>query len=152
VVDNLRSGLAVRSARPEGRRVPTQERIVAWRERDRPELFAHAPARDHLACQVGRLLDVVFSARGAAAIHDFFGRTAAHGASDPRAQVFLAVVVAIVFGPLIRYAERLPARHDRHPIDRVGVWLQQAENGVATLVIGDTLAFAWAHDQVAGRA
>ena len=57
--------------------------------------------------------------------------------------------MAVVFGPLIGDAERLPAGHDGHAIDGVRARHQQPENGVPALVICDALALVRAHDQLA---
>src|SRR5260370_42432586 len=100
-IDDLRGRLAVRSGATKAtERITGQERVLTWSQRHRPELFAHAPAGDHLTRQICGLLHVVFGARGAPTVDHFFGRATTHRPRDARPQVFLAVVVAIVVGPL----------------------------------------------------
>ena len=153
IVDDLRRCLAVRLRGSEhAKAITAQERIFARCQRDRSELLAHAPACNHLARQVRCLLDVVFGARRSPPVHGLFGRATAHRARDPRAQVLLAVIVAIVLRPLVRDAQRLTARHDRYPVDRVCARHEQAKHGVSTFVVRNALSFGGAHHQVARRA
>src|SRR5579859_6569831 len=120
-VDDLRGRLAVRLGAAEAAEwLAGEKRVFAGRKRDRPELFAHTPASDHLAGQISGLLHVVFGARRAAAVDPLFGPATTHRAGDPGAEIVLAVVVAVVLGPLVSNAERLTTRHDRHAIHRVG--------------------------------
>ena len=116
-----------------------------------PELVAHAPARDHVARELGGLLDVVLARRWCAC------RTRAPRPRGRRAcrrcarAGSLGVVVAVAVGPLIGDAERLAARHDRDAIDRVRAGHEQAEDRVAALVVRDALAIVAAQEQAGAR-
>src|SRR4051794_25683450 len=114
----------------------TEETILAWRKGNRIELVAHAPARYHLASEVGGLLDVVLGAGGAGAIDYLFGSPAAQGADYSSTQISFWVVIAIVLGPLVGDAKGLAARDDSYPVNRVGAGYEQAQDGVAALVVG----------------
>src|SRR5262245_10219079 len=138
-VDDARGLLAERPIGSEAACDP-EVRVRARRELHEPELIAHAPARDHVARDLGGLLDVVLRARGARAVHQLFCGASAEHADDPRAQVGFGIVVAVAVGALIGHAERLAARNDRHSVDGIGAGHDQTQDRVAALVIGDPLA------------
>ena len=114
--------------------------ILSGRELHHSDLVAHAPAGDHVARELGRLLDIVLGAGRARAVHHFFRRTPAEHSCDARAQIGLGVVIAIGLGSLIRDAQRHPARHDGHPVDRVRARNHESQYGVAAFMIRDAPA------------
>src|SRR5690606_2385470 len=116
-----------------------EERVLPRGELHHAEAVAHAPAGDHVAHELGGLLDVVLRAGGARAEDDLFRRTAAQDADDPRAQVGLRVVVAVGVRALVRHAQRLAARYDGDAVHRVRAGDHQAEDGVAGFVVRDAL-------------
>src|SRR5688572_11385202 len=117
----------------------TEVRVFAGREFYRPQLLAHSPAGDHSPRKVGGLLYVAFGPCGPGAVDDLLRYPSPQGADDPRPQVPFGVVVAVVLGALIGDAQGLPPRHNRHPVDGVGSWHDEAKDGVTTLVVGDSL-------------
>src|SRR5690606_10592166 len=93
--------------------------VRPWRELDHTQLIAHAPAGHHLAGERCRLFNVVLGAGGAAAVDDLLCGAATEHADDASPQVVFRVVVSVGGGRLIGHAQRLPAWHDRHPVDGV---------------------------------
>ena len=67
-----------------GDRVAEEDLLLVLAVADRPELVAHAPLGDHVAGDLGRLLDVGGGAGGhlVAAEHLLLGDPAAHGDGD----------------------------------------------------------------------
>lgn len=57
--------------------------------------FAHAPAGDHAANDVGDLFEVVLGAGRDDSVDDVFGGHAPQGTDDPTAQVLLGVRVPV---------------------------------------------------------
>ena len=103
-----------------------------------PEL-AHAPLADHLAGEVGRLLDVVAGARRHVAEELLLGDAAAHHHGDRRLEVLLGVRVLVLGRQLHRDAERAAARDDRDLVERVGVRQDRRDERVAALVVRGVL-------------
>src|SRR3712207_8782894 len=125
----------------------TKVRVLARGELDRPELLAHPPAGDHRAGEVGGLLDVVLGPGGLGAVDDLLRAASSQHADDPPPQVPFWIVVAVVFGALVGYAQGLLPRHDRHPVDGVRPGHDEAQDGVTALVVGDALPLFRAHQQ-----
>jgi len=78
------------------------EQVVAGafarQQRERPELVAHPPAADHLAGDLGQLLDVGLGAGGDLAVDDLLGDPTAEGDADLRLQVLSRVRDAVGIG------------------------------------------------------
>jgi hypothetical protein len=93
--------------------------------------LAHAVLLDHLAGDIGRLLDVVLGARGNLAKHDVLGRVTTQRRGDTGFELALGHVVA-VFG---RQWPRVPAHHaardDGHLVHRIVVFEVAHGDGVA---------------------
>ena len=115
------------------------------------ERIAHAPAGHHAACDAGGLFDIAFGPGRAGAVDDLLGGAAAENTGDTGAQIGFRIVVAVAVGPLIGHPEGLAARHDGHPVDRIGAGDHQAEDGVAAFVIGDALLVGAAEEDRALR-
>src|SRR5699024_389986 len=103
-----------------GAAFPAAQVLAAFRsERYRSDRFAHAPAGDHALRHARDLLQVVFRACRAVAIHEFLRGPAAESSDDAAPQVRLRVVVAVLRGPLVGDTKRLAARRDRHAGNRI---------------------------------
>ena len=92
------------------------------------------------------MLDVALGAGRLAAVHDLLCRASAEHTDDARAQIRLGEVVSIRVGPLVRHAERLPARNDRDSVHWIGAGYDESEDRMPSLVIGDALAILSAHE------
>ena len=141
------SGLFAERSPPSVAGLGIEVRVLARRQLHQPELLAHPPPCDHLPSERGGLFDVAFGARGPCAVDDLLGRATSHHSDDPRTQIRFGIVVTFDVGPLVRHAERLPARDDRHAIDRVGARHHQTEDCVAALVIRDALLVGAAQEE-----
>ena len=100
-----------------------------------PMRAAHPPAPDHLARDLGQLLDVGLGARRQVAVDDLLGRSAAERDLDLRAQLLLRVVEAVGVRGRERHAERHAARDDRDLAHRVGALGEHPDDRVAALVV-----------------
>src|SRR6185312_6856859 len=129
-----------------------QIRILTWRKLHHAELIAHAPSSHHVSREVRGLLDVAFSTGGFGAVDNFLRRAPSQHPDDAPSQIGLGVMIAIVIRALISHAERLPSRHDTHPVHRIGTGDDQGKDGVSALVIGDALPVLPAHQERALRA
>src|SRR5574341_1210362 len=78
-------------------------------EGERTHLLAHAPLADHPARHLGRALDVVAGTRGLVPEGDLLGDPAAHEDRDLVEGELLVDVEPVLFGELLRHAERAPA-------------------------------------------
>src|ERR671916_3441121 len=125
----------------------TKVRVLAGREFYRPQLLAHSPAGDHSPRKVGSLLYVAFGPGGPGVVDYLLRYPSPQGADDPRPQVGFRVIVAVLLGALVGDAQGLPPRHDRHPVDGVRPRHDEAQDGVAALVVSDALPLVWAHHQ-----
>src|SRR2546429_198915 len=79
---------------------------VAGYDRDGADRGAHAPAADHLAGDLGELLDVRLGAGAGLAVDDLLRGTAAERDSDLRPHLGLAIVEAVGLGRREGDAER----------------------------------------------
>ena len=114
---------------------------------DRADRVAHAPTSDHLAGDLGQLLDVRLGAGCRVAVDEPFGDAAAEGDLDLRLQVALVVAEAVDRRGGEGDAERHPARDDRDLTDRVGARREHPDDRVAGLVVGGALTIGGAeHD------
>ena len=93
-----------------GGREPVRLLGVARQGGETADAFAHAPAADHAAGDVGDLLQVVLGARGDDVEDDLFGGHAAQGADDAAAQILLRVRVLVGVRRGQGDAQRAPAR------------------------------------------
>ena len=125
---------------------------VARQQRERAELVAHAPAADHLAGDLGELLDVRLGAGGDLSVDDLLRDASAERDLDLRLELLARVGDSVVVGRRERDAERLAARDDRDLADRVGLRREHPDQGVAGLVVGGALAVRGAEDDPARRA
>src|SRR5919112_797796 len=130
----------------------TKVRVFAGREFYRPQLLAHPPAGDHSPRKVCCLLYVALGTRGPCAVDYLLRYPSPQGTDDPRPQVPFRVVVAVILGALVGDPQGLPPRHDRHPVDGVGSWHDESQDGVTAIVVGDALPLLLAQQQRALRA
>ena len=105
-----------------------------------PTRGAHPPAPDHVARDLGELLDVGLGAGADRLEHDLLRHAAAEGHVDLRLQLLERVGDAVALGRRERHPERHPARDDRHLAHRVGALGEHAHERVAGLVVGGALA------------
>src|ERR1043165_7971034 len=95
-VDGICHGSTVRSARAGDESLQISNgAALARRQAHRSQALAHAPTRDHLTCEIGCLLHVIFGAGGLDVKYDLFSCPAAHRTDDARVQVWLAITVPI---------------------------------------------------------
>src|SRR5687767_8084793 len=133
-------------------RITTRENVSVFflmiRRPPRSTLFPYTTLfrSHHAPGQAGGLLDIVFRSGRLRAIDDLLSRPASQHPDDSRAQIGFRIVVAIAIGTLIGDAKRLPARHDRHPVHRIGARHHETENGMSTLVVGDAFLVRTAHE------
>ena len=110
-----------------------------------PIAGAHAPAADHLAGDLGELLDVRLRAGARLAEDDLLGGAAAERDLDLRLHLGLAVVEAVALGRREGDAERHPAGDDRDLAHRIGALGEHADDRVAALVVGGAAPVLGAH-------
>src|SRR5712691_8781478 len=91
-----------------------EDMLLRFPKGQRPHLVRHAPLTDHLARDLGRLLEIIAGPGGLLLEDDLLGRAAAQQNGDLVYQVLLRVAVAIVGGQLHGEAEGTPARDDGH--------------------------------------
>ena len=121
-------------------------------DRERADGAAHAPAPDHLAGDLGELLDVRLGAGRGLAEDDLLGAAAAERDLDLRQQLALLVVVAIAFRRGEGDAERRAARDDRDLAHRIGALREHADDRMTALVVGGAAAVLGAHHDLPLRA
>ena len=108
---------------------------------DRADLLAHAPAADHLARDLGQLLEI-----GLGAGASMFPKTISSAARPPSATSIFArssrseKLKRSVVRRRERDAERRPARDDRDLAHRVGTGSEHADEGMPALVVGGAAA------------
>lgn len=117
-------------------------------ERNRSELVAHAPARHHLAGEVGDLLHVVLGAGGPLAIHQLLCGAAAQDTDDAGTQLTFGVVVAVFLGSLVGDAKCQAAWRYADPMHRIRFRYQQTTDRMTALVIRHALPFAGRHEHL----
>src|SRR6266508_3783723 len=78
-----------------GRTREERPAAVGWEHRERSDGVAHAPAADHLARDLGQLLDVGLGAGRRLVEHDLLGGAAAERDLDPRQQLSPLVAEAV---------------------------------------------------------
>src|SRR5690606_20072180 len=139
-VDELGGGLAVAGEAAACLVGAGEVGVLSGGEGEGADAFVHAPAGDHLGGEARDLLEVVLGAGGAVAVDELFGGAAAEGADDAGAEVGLGVVVAVVVGALVGDAQGLAAGGDGDAGDGVGFGDDEAQQGVAGLVVGDAFA------------
>src|SRR5688572_3107163 len=130
-------------------RVTEEDLFLVLAVRQRTELVREAPARDHAARKLGRVIDVALRAgrHGFLAEDDLLGHTPAKHGGQAAFELAPAGAVAVAFREVEGDAQSAPTRHDRDLVDRVVIRRQAADDGVARLVIGRELLLFVAHDQ-----
>jgi hypothetical protein len=118
---------------------------VAGDHCQRPDRLGHTPPTDHVARDLGQLLDVRLRACGDLAEHDFLGHAPAQRDVDASQQLPVLVAEAIRVRRREGHPQRHPARDDRDLSHRVGALGEHADHRVTGLVIGGAAAVCLAH-------
>ena len=110
-----------------------EDLLILLAESDRTQ-SAHAELANHLASQLGSLLNVVAGAGSHRAQEQLLGQASAHHDCQPRLQIITRIGVFIVERQLHGYTERHAAGNDRHLVQRVGVLAERCHQGMARFV------------------
>src|ERR1700683_2645089 len=86
--------------------------LFALAEGHRAEFLAHAPLANHLARQLGGLLEIVAGASGHVPEDQLFRGASAEHHRKTRHQVFARIGIAFVHRKLLGNAERYPSWND----------------------------------------
>ena len=108
----------------------------------RPQPFAHAPVRHHLAGDSSGLLQIVFRARRIFAEDELLCGAAGEDEGQTVVEVGLADVHAVFLGHELRHAQSPAARDDRHLVELVDARQQPGGQRMAGLVVGRHLFLA----------
>ena len=111
----------------------------------RAEFLAHAQARDHLACHLGRALQVVARARRDVIAHELLGNAAAQEHGKLVEHLVLGLEEVILLRKLQRVAQSLAAADDRNLMNRIGVLQDVTHQSVTALMIGNRGALGLGH-------
>ena len=101
---------------------------------DGAEIIAHAPFANHAAGNFGRLHDIVLGAGRHVVDKELFRGSSAHEDDELIEHFFLPIAEAIFLRHKVGGAERKSARDDRHFIDRIAVFDDEAGNRMARFV------------------
>ena len=121
---------------------PEEDELFLVAQGDGAEPLAHAVFLDHLAGDVGRLLDVVLGAGRDLAEDDLLGRMTAQGRRKHRFELAAGHVVAILGRQRAGVTAHHAARDNRHLVHRIVVLEVAHGDGVAALVVRRQLFFA----------
>ena len=147
--DDLMVDLRLRFGRAGEGGVAAEVLVRDGLERDHVEIRAHAVARDHRAGELGRLLDVVGSARGDRAEADLLGGAAAGERRDLVLHFLACHQVMVALLDLHRVAQRARGAGDNGDLlHRGGVALQRRNERMTGLVVGDDPFFVVGEDGV----
>ena len=116
-----------------------EDHLVLSAERDGAKLLGHAEARHHLACKIGRLLNVVRCAGRCIAKDELLSNVATEHRGDLVFEFALALQVAVFGRQVHRVAERHAAADHCHLADRIALLKDAPDHRVTTLVVGDDL-------------
>ena len=116
---------------------------------DRSDGGVHSPPADHLAGDLGELLDVGFGAGGDVAEDDLFGRSSSQRDVDPCPQLAVGVVVAVGVRGREGDPERLATGDDGDLAHRVGTVGEHADEGMAAFVVGGPATVGRGHQHLA---
>ena len=124
---------------------PEEDLVLRLAEDLGAQLLAHAEARDHLARDLGRALEVVARTGGDVGAEQLLGRAAAQQHRDLVEHAVSGLQEVVLLGQLHGVAQRPAARDDRDLVHGVGVLQDVAHQGVAGLVVGDGDALLVCH-------
>ena len=112
------------------------------------KLVAHAPFGDHIARQIGGILDVRARSRGhfVMAEDQLFRHAATHADREVRMHLVAVVGIAVTLGQAHHHAQRTTTRDDGGLVDRVRRIFMDGNNRMARLVIGGHLFLVLGHD------
>ena len=121
--------------------------FLAFLVLQRAQLVAHAPFGDHVAREIGGILDIARRpARNLVVSEDdLFRHAPAHRNRQVRMHLVAVVGIAVAFGQAHHHAQRAAARNDGRLVDRVRRRLVEADQRVACLVIGGHLLLVLGH-------
>src|SRR5262245_30739119 len=115
--------------------LPAQEDLLFLFAESQRTHLRHAVLTNHRASQFSSPLDIVRSTRGDATEEYFLSDAPAHQNGNLTQQVFLAIVMAITFGQLLRHTQGHTARNDSDLVHWICVRHLQSDQGVSCFVI-----------------